>query len=229
MKNNIILGYGILGKELVKQSSWDYLSRSSNKNFDFLDISSYKNTVSNYKTVINCIANTDTYSENRKKHWDLNYKAVSDLVDLCNINNQKLVHISTDYIYSGSNKEASEKDVPVHNKTWYGYTKLLGDAHIQLKSNNYLIIRSGHKIRPFIFEVAFEDMVGNFDYVDIIAGLIIKLINKNSTGVVNVGTNFKSMYDLALETKSQVKKAKLNNKLMPKNVSMNIMKMKEEI
>ena len=135
MNKNIILGYGILGKELVKQSGWDYLSRSSNRNFNFLDPASYKNTISNYKNVINCIANTDTYSKNRKKHWDLNYKAVSDLVDLCNTNNQRLIHISTDYIYSGSNEQASEQDIPIHNKTWYGYTKLLGDAHVQLSSN----------------------------------------------------------------------------------------------
>ena len=38
MNNNIILGYGILGKEIVKQSGWDYLSRSLNTSFDFKSI-----------------------------------------------------------------------------------------------------------------------------------------------------------------------------------------------
>ena len=92
-------------------------------------------------------------------------------------NNQKLVHISSDYIYSGSNSNASINDIPIHNQTWYGYTKLLGDAHVQLKANHYLIIRCGHKSKPFIHDKAFEDVIGNFDYVDKIAELIIKLIN----------------------------------------------------
>ena len=224
MTNNIILGYGILGKELVKQTGWDCLSKAANQNFDFKKINSYDKIISSYDTVINCIGNTDTYSDNQKEHWDINYKGVSDLVELCNKNNQKLIHISSDYIYSGSVSNASTKDVPVHNKTWYGYTKLLGDAHIQLKSNNYLIIRCGHKSKPFIYDKAFDDIVGNFDYVDKIAELIIQLINNGANGISNVGTGLKSMYDLALETKPDVIKSKSDNKLMPKDVSMRIKK-----
>jgi len=224
MSKNIILGYGLLGKELTKQTSWDNLSKTSNKNFDFKNVDSYKDIIKPYKVVVNCIANTDTYSNSKKKHWDINYKAVADLVDICNSNNQKLIHISTDYIYSGSNSNADITDVPVHNKTWYGYSKLLGDAHVQLKSDNYLIIRCGHKTTPFIHDKAFEDVIGNFDYVDKISKLIIKLINDDIKGIQNVGTKLKSMYDLSLETKSDVVKAKCNNKLMPKNVSMRIKK-----
>jgi dTDP-4-dehydrorhamnose reductase len=224
MKNNIILGYGILGKEFVKQTNWDYLSRSSNKNFDFENIDSYKNIISTYDTVINCIANTNTYSNNRLEHWNINYKAVSNLVELCNKNNQKLVHISSDYIYSGSVSNASINDVPVHNQTWYGYSKLLGDGYVQLKANHYLIIRCGHKSKPFIHDKAFKDVIGNFDYVDKIAELIIELINNNIKGIKNVGTSLKTMYDLALETKSDVIKSKCENELMPKDTSMSIKK-----
>ena len=90
MSKNIILGYGILGKELTKQTGWDNLSKTSNKNFDFKNVDSYKHIIKPYKVVVNCIANTDTYSNSKKEHWDINYKAVSDLVDICNSNNQKL-------------------------------------------------------------------------------------------------------------------------------------------
>ena len=224
MSKNIILGYGILGKELVKQSGWDYLSRSLNASFDFKNSDSYKEIISSYDTVINCIANTDTYSQNKEEHWNINYKSVSDLINICNKNNQKIIHISTDYIYSGSVSNASITDVPVHNQTWYGYTKLLGDAHVQLKAKNYLIIRCGHKPKPFPYDKGFEDVIGNFDYVDKIAELIIKLINDDIKGISNVGTGLKTMHDLALETKSNTIKAKCDNKLMPKYVSMMIKK-----
>lgn len=80
MTNNIILGYGILGKELVKQTGWDCLSKDANQNFDFKKINSYDKIISSYDTVINCIGNTDTYSDNQKEHWDINYKGVSDLL-----------------------------------------------------------------------------------------------------------------------------------------------------
>ena len=222
MSKNIILGYGILGKEIVKQTKWDYLSKTSNEIFDFKNVDSYEKIIKPYDIVINCIANTDTYSDCKKEHWDINYKAVSDLVDICNNNNQKLIHISTDYIYSGSNSNADINDVPVHNKTWYGYSKLLGDAHVQLKSDNYLIIRCGHKASPFIHDKAFDDVIGNFDYVDVIAKLIIELINNDANGIKNVGTTLKTMYDLASKTKPNVIKTKCNNKLMPKDISMRI-------
>ena len=224
---NLILGYGILGKELVRQTNWDYLCRDNDLSFNFQNIDSYRKKISSYRTIINCIANTNTYENIREKHWSINYKSVADLVSICNEYNQKLIHISTDYVYSGSDEFAKEDDVPVHNKTWYGYTKLLGDAHVQLKSNNFLIVRSGHKVKPFTYDTAFTDLIGNFDYVDKIASLIINLINKNTTGIVNLGTKTKNMYDLALTTKSDVLKDKSNNELMPKNVTMNISKMEK--
>ena len=133
------------------------------------------------------------------------------------------------YEILGVPKNASEEDVPVHNRTWYGYSKLLGDAHVQLKANDYLIIRSGHKISPFIYDKAFDDLLGNFDYVNKIAQLMIGLIRKKTTGVVNLGTELKTMYDLAKKTKPSVLKAKCNNKLMPKNVTMNTSKMEENL
>ena len=75
-----------------------------------------------------------------------------------------------------------------------------------------------------IYDKAFDDIVGNFDYVDKIAELIIQLINNGANGISNVGTGLKSMYDLALETKPDVIKSKSDNKLMPKDVSMRIKK-----
>jgi len=76
------------------------------------------------------------------------------LVDLCNQYNKKLVHISTDYLYTFSKDNATENDVPVHCRNWYGYTKLLADGYVQLKADNFLLIRSTHKAEPFTFDTA---------------------------------------------------------------------------
>ncbi len=181
----------------------------------------------NYDTIINCIACTDTYGQDRKIHWDTNYKAVDDLVVWCKMAAQKLVHISTDYIYAASLINCSENDVPAHNPNWYSYTKTLGDAHIQLKSDNYLLIRCSHKPKPFPYDKA-SAQIGNFDYVDVIASLIIKLINKGANGIFNVGTEHKCMQELAQETVGIVQLMEDSiHPTMPFDISMDVSKMQK--
>jgi dTDP-4-dehydrorhamnose reductase len=223
-KKVVILGDGLLGNEIFKETNWDVLSRKKT-NFDINDLNkSFKNN-DKIDVIINCIANTDTYSKDKKPHWDVNFAFVSNLIKYCNSNLIKLVHISTDYIYSNSIENASEEDVPVHCDNWYGYTKLLADGLVQLEANDYLLIRCTHKPNPFPYEKAWENQVGNFDYVDVIAKHIIKLIIKNANGVYNVGTEIKTMFDLASITK-KVKPIKAPSHI-PNNTSMNLSKMEK--
>mgnify|MGYP003673329149 FL=1 len=233
--DNLILGYGLLGKEIVKQTGWDYKCRK--KGFDLLE-SNLEEEIIEYidlnhagrvgytypSTIINCIANTDTYSKDKQSHWDVNYYGVSRLVDFCNKFKIKLIHISTDYIYANSDNIASEEDVPVHCNNWYGYTKLLADGYVQLKSNDYLIIRSNHKPKPFKHNEAWIDQFGNFDYVDKISKSIVKLINKKCSGVYNVGTELKSMYSMALKTNKDAKPI-LKPNATPGNITMDTTKL----
>jgi dTDP-4-dehydrorhamnose reductase len=221
----LILGDGLLGSEIYRQSGWDYISRKRD-NIDFREPGTYENYLKEFDVIVNCIGHVDVYSDDRQTHWDVNYKAVSDLVDLCNENCAKLVHISTDFVYSNSVENASEKDVPVHNRNWYGYTKLLSDAHIQLKSVGYLLIRTSYKPKPFPYEKAWTSQRGNFDYVDKIATIIIKLIDDDLCGVYNVGTESKTMFELACRTRESVEPLdKLYHDSMPTNITMNLGKL----
>ena len=224
--NKLILGYGLLGSELVKKTGWDYISRKKD-GIDFTDFSSYRDFIKDYDVIINCIAHTDTYSEDRDKHWSINYEGVDTLVHLCNVLHKKLVHISTDFVYANSKSNVSENDVPVHCENWYGYTKLLGDGHVQLKSNDFLLLRGTHKKEPFLFEEGLVNQVGNFDYVDKVSDIIINLIEGNANGVYNIGTELKTMYDLAKRTKDNVIPAnKTFYSSQPVDVSMDLSKLK---
>ena len=228
--NKLILGYGLLGSELVKKTGWDYISRKKD-DIDFTDIDSYKHYILDYYEVINCIADCNTYSDDRSNHWNVNYKGVVDLVDCLNnegMGEIKLIHVSTDYVYSNSKLYASENDVPVHCENWYGYTKLLADAYVQLKMNDYLLVRGTHKATPFIHEEAYINQVGNFDYVDKVANIIKDLIDGEANGVYNVGTKLKTMYDLAKETnKSVMPVNKKFHSTMPSDVTINLDKLEE--
>ena len=120
------------------------------------------------------------------------------------------------------------EDIPVNNRTWYSYTKLLSDAYVQARSQNYLLIRTSFKSNPFPYKEAIVTQVGNFDYVDIIAALIIKLINKGAKGVFNVGTKKKRIYDLAVQSNPEVIPAFWKvHPLMPTNITMNVSKMEK--
>jgi len=228
MRNRVVvLGSGRLAKEFVSQKpSWSWVSRKF-EGIDFNKTNWYWR-INGYKQVVNCIANTDTYSKERDDHWKTNYVGVMKLVDWCNIDNQKLIHISTDYIYSGSKENASENDVPVTNRTWYAHTKMLGDAYVQARANNYLLIRTSFKPNPWPYDNAITTQMGSFDYIDVIAKLIIRLIDNNAEGVFNVGTETKTIHDLAIQTKPGVRESfNILNKHMPKNTTMNTTKMKE--
>jgi len=204
----LILGDGLLGKEMIKQSGWEYLSMGKDGIDVVQDFDGLVDKIMDIDpdVVVNCIGWTDTYSKERQKHWEINYEFVANLASLCDTESIKLVHVSTDYIYTNSEGVFAKKetDVPVHQNTWYAYTKLLSDAHVQLRVQDYLLVRCSFKPKPFPYEKAFGNIKGNFDYVDVIAGQIIELINEDRSGVWNIGTAFKSIYDLAIQTKPEI-------------------------
>jgi dTDP-4-dehydrorhamnose reductase len=225
MSKFVILGNGLLGKELAKQTGWDILSRSVD-GVNITDITTWAHLLLPYDVVVNCIAYTKTYGDNKQQHWDINYKAVVELVDYCNLHGKKLVHISTDYVYANSIDPPNEEGVPVHQATYYAYTKLLADGYIELKAKNYLILRGTHKQNPFPYKNAWTNHLGNFDYIDVIADLYVKLIKKDAKGLFNVGTLNKSMYHLALRTNPNVLPIQNKDTRIPLDVSMDISKLK---
>jgi dTDP-4-dehydrorhamnose reductase len=216
--NVLVIGDGLLGSEIVKQTSWDFISRKKN-GIDFINLNSYVDLISNYDTIINCVAFTQTYSDDKKSNREINYVGVVNLSDYCVNTNKKLIHISTDYVYKNSKDNVSEDDLPLISENWYTYYKLLADEYILLKNNNFLICRCSFKPNPFPYEKAWVDHIGNFDYVNVISDLIIKLINKKAKGIFNVGTDLKSVYELSKQTKSDVLPIlKPNN--VPNNITM---------
>jgi dTDP-4-dehydrorhamnose reductase len=190
---------------MIKQSGWDYLSMDK----DGIDVAKDFQGVAamiddnDPDVIVNCIGYTDTYSKKRELHWKINYAFVVNLANFCDSRDIKLVHVSSDYIYANSEGGSAKKetDVPVHQDTWYAYTKLISDAYVQLNECDYLLVRCSLKPKPFPYENAFDNVFGNFDYVDVIAKQIIVLINEGQSGVWNIGSEYKSVYQLAKQTK----------------------------
>lgn len=221
--NCLVLGDGLLGSEIISQTGWNYVSRKKDS-VNAEDFNNWSSLLDNYDTIVNCIGFTKTYENNQKDSWNLNVVFVSELLEYCNNTGKKLVHISTDYLYAGSVPNATETDVPIPVNTWYGYSKLVGDALVQLKSNNHLICRLSHKPNPFPYESAWTDIHTNCDSANIIAGLVIDLVNLEAVGVYNVGTEIKSIYDLAKRSNSEI--TPINKPAhVPDDISMNVEKL----
>jgi nucleoside-diphosphate-sugar epimerase len=191
----LVLGDGLLGSEIVNQTGWDCASRK----LTGLDITKYfdlERLILKYDTVVNCIANTNSYSYDKKAHFEVNYNFIEAICSITFSERIKLVHISTEFVYANNKITPTEEDVPQHDATWYAYTKLLADEYIQQNHNNYLICRELHKPNPFPYDKVWKVQTSG-DTVDKIAELIIKLINTDAQGVFNVGTGDKWLRELA--------------------------------
>jgi dTDP-4-dehydrorhamnose reductase len=215
----LVLGDGLLGSEIVKQTGWDCASRKLTR----LDITKYfdleRLILNKYDTVVNCIANTNSYSDNKTSHFKVNYNFIETLCNITYPERIKLVHISTEFVYANNKVLPTEEDIPQHDGTWYAYTKLLADEYIQQNHNNYLICRELHKPNPFPYDKVWKVQTSG-DTVDKIAELIIKLINTDAQGVFNVGTGDKWLRELVSNTEEIEAPAHV-----PKDTRMNLDKL----
>ena len=151
-KRNILVtgGNGQLGSEL-KELAQAY----SNYHFIFtdvenLDICDHKAVATfidknNIHTIINCAAYTavDKAEEQFELADKINHLAVANFSQIARDKNIQLIHISTDYVFDGTNhKPYTEKDSP-NPQSVYGQTKLDGElAMQQINPENSIIIRT---------------------------------------------------------------------------------------
>lgn len=218
MNKVAVLGDGILGKELCKQKNFKCFSRRKG-NFNIYEIESLSKIIVDHDIIINCIANTDSYSQDFKSHWEVNYVFVKNLVALINKHNKKLIHISTEFVYSMNSGNPSEVDEPIPNLSYYSMSKLFADKYIVLNSNNYLICRSLHKKKDLVYDEVWDIMTTG-DTVDLISALILKLISKNASGIFNVGTGYKHLSEIV-----SGKKTVDAPEYVPKSINMDLTKL----
>lgn len=110
------------------------------------------------------------------------------------------VYISTEYVYN-----------PVN---YYSETKRLAEEIVREKCSNFLIIRTVFKPRPYPYDRAFIDQYTQGDYIDVIDKMILFEIlkwDKCTPKTIDVGTGRKTIYELAKQTKSDVKEASVDD------------------
>lgn len=169
--------------------------------------------------IINCAAytNVDGCETDRELCWRLNVDGVKNLIIAAKKEDCRIIHISTDYVFDGKNGPYTEDDTP-NPISFYGRSKLAAENALTTSDIRYAIVRTmvlfgvGVNIKPnfalwMIDKLKagekiniVDDQIGNATMVDDLAWGILKLAEKNLTGIFNIaGADILSRYDFALK------------------------------
>jgi dTDP-4-dehydrorhamnose reductase len=136
---------------------------------------------------------------------EVNTDLAKNIAIVCNELNIKLVHISTDHLFSGEGVMTSEEDStnPINN---YAKTKLEGELKVQENCNNALIVRTNFYGHGTHYRQSFSDLILNnlrhehsielFDdvfytpiLIDELCQKVHQLIDIDAIGIFNVVGN----------------------------------------
>lgn len=169
----------------------------------------------NPDVLINCAAmtNVDGCESNLETALKVNAMGPRNLAIACEKKGAKLVHVSTDYVFSGvGNKPFAEWDV-CDPQSVYGKSKFLGENYVKEFCSKYFIVRTswlyGYKGKNFVRTMVnlgkthkeitvVDDQRGNPTNAEDLAHHILKLIPTEEYGIYHcTGEGECSWYDFA--------------------------------
>jgi dTDP-4-dehydrorhamnose reductase len=224
MKKILVTGAkGQLGSELnvlsknYSQFEWTFTDRAE------LDLSNLESLASvltniNPQFIINCAAHTAVdRAESELELADiLNHQAVAIMAKWSEINNCKLIHISTDYVFDGIAATALDELAPTNPINVYGGTKLAGEKACMEANPSAIIIRTSWVYSSFGTNFVktmsrlmqerdtlnvVNDQIGSPTYAADLAQAIMTIITHNywQSGIYNFSNGGEiSWYEFAL-------------------------------
>ncbi len=167
--------------------------------------------------IINAAAFTNVDGCEREKvlSWQVNVTGVENLAKYAVVSDARLIHISSDYIFDGTEGPYSEDDIP-NPISYYGREKLAAENSLKAGRTKYAILRTNvlfgpaNSINPdFVKWVVTSlregkkinivtDQINNPTFVgDLVQG-VDRVIEKEATGVFNIsGADHLSRYEFA--------------------------------
>lgn len=150
MNNILVTGSnGQLGNELQVVSKQYTNFRYFFTDVDELDITNKKQieqfVIDNQiNVIVNCAAYTavDKAEDDEKNAYLINSEAVKNIGEVAARSNIKLIHISTDYVFDGTNHVPYSEEMPVSPNTIYGKSKLAGEEALNKVCPDAVIIRT---------------------------------------------------------------------------------------
>jgi dTDP-4-dehydrorhamnose reductase len=140
---------GQLGSELAvlskkyTQFEWIFTDREELDLCNLVALETKLATISP-QFIVNCAAHTavDRAESERELSDVLNHQAVAIIAKWSQINDCKLIHVSTDYVFDGTAATALTETAPTNPINVYGMTKLAGEKACLQENPNSIIIRT---------------------------------------------------------------------------------------
>ncbi|MBN2351050.1 MAG: sugar nucleotide-binding protein [Spirochaetales bacterium] len=190
-------GSGLLGSAFRKiRPEYDYPSETVFDVTDYRGMEAYLRRGA-YTTIFHAAAFTSPpkIDADPLQALEVNVIGTANVVRLAMAHRLKLIYVSTDYVFRGDRGRYREED-ELHPVNKYAWSKLGGECAVRL-SDDSLILRTTFGPAPFPYPKAFVDQWTSRESVDVIAGLMARLIDRNARGVVHVGGERKTVYEYA--------------------------------
>ena len=201
-------GSGKFGKVFKKFfSNKSYILYPSSKIFDITNIKKMEKFIKKVKPkfIVHAAAISrpmELHEKNIINSINTNIIGTSNIVNICQKYNIKLIYFSTNYVYP-SKKGNYKEDNPVLPINNYAWSKMGGECAVQMLKNS-LILRICMTEKPFLYKYAYTNLKTNFMFHEDLAKVFFKLINKK--GIINVGGPTQSVYNFAKNTNKKTKK-----------------------
>lgn len=156
----------------------------------------------NVNVIVNCAAYTavDKAEDDVELCYKINRDAVRNIAEVATENKVKVVHVSTDYVFDGTNYLPYTEDMPVCPATVYGKSKLEGEQALLENCKESVILRTawlyssfGNNFVKTMIKLGTErdslgvifDQVGTPTYAADLADAILQLL-RNETFVPGI-------------------------------------------
>lgn len=203
MQNKILItgGTGRLAAELKKHIEAEFVGI---EHWDF----TYEVPRGEYDLIVHMGAYTDVVKAEKEANKCFQINAFGTFQIVQTYKDTPLIYISSEYC---------KNPLGV-----YALTKQLGEEIVKTHPH-HLILRTLFKPNPFPFEYAYEDQMTQGDYIDVVAGIladIIKNWDRKTSELRYLGTERKSIFQLAQKTRPDVKPNSVDdyNKKIGKNL-----------
>ena len=142
----VVGAQGMLGRDIVGRLAPEYdvvgLSRAQ---LDITHAQSVNALITGFDVVVNAAAYTavDDAETHRKEAFAINAHGAQNLASRCRDANTRLIHVSTDYVFDGTETVPYAEDAPTNPQSVYGASKLAGEEAVMAENPDAsLIVRT---------------------------------------------------------------------------------------
>ncbi|MBX6722755.1 MAG: sugar nucleotide-binding protein, partial [Dactylosporangium sp.] len=132
---------GMLGHDVVAALAGADVTALARVDLDLTDTGAVADAVSGHDVVVNTAAWTDVDGAERDEAaaTAVNGTAVAGLVEACAKTGAVLLHVSTDYVFSGEATRPYAEDAPTSPINAYGRSKLVGERAVLAYPKGYVV------------------------------------------------------------------------------------------